>query len=114
LFLSSSGFEAIFTTMAAAFTELEIPPVYALLFYLSVFIAGMMFLVNILLSLFDALKAHHLEHTEYPFLSILNSVHQGFFPGFWEHDPYPWHWVFQRCFVKIKWGKNAQLKFRSD
>ena len=24
---------------------------------------------------------------------------QGFFPVFWEHDPYPWNWEFQRCFV---------------
>ncbi|XP_060554183.1 sodium- and chloride-dependent GABA transporter 2-like [Ruditapes philippinarum] len=49
------GFEAIFTTMAAAFTELEIPPVYALLFYLSVFIAGMMFLIVALFTILDNL-----------------------------------------------------------
>jgi hypothetical protein len=32
----------------------------------------------------------------------------GFFPGFWEHDPYPWNWEFQRCSVKI-WEKIHDL-----
>lgn len=44
--LSIKGFDVIFTTMAAAFSELDIPPVYAMLFYLSIFIAGIMFLVS--------------------------------------------------------------------
>ena len=25
---------------------------------------------------------------------------QGLFPVIWEHDPYPWNWEFQWCFVK--------------
>lgn len=33
--------------MPAAFAELEIPPVYAMLFFLSLFICGFMFLVSV-------------------------------------------------------------------
>ena len=32
-------------------------------------------------------------------------IAQGFFPVFWEHDPYPWNWEFHRRFVK-NWEKN--------
>ena len=32
--------------MAAAFVNLEVPPVYAMLFYLGLFVAGLMFLVS--------------------------------------------------------------------
>ena len=43
-----SGLDIIFTTMAAAFASLEVPHVYAMLFYLSVFIGGLMFVVSVL------------------------------------------------------------------
>ena len=38
--------DVVFTTMAAAFVNLEVPPVYAMLFYLGLFVAGLMFLVS--------------------------------------------------------------------
>ncbi|XP_053386984.1 sodium- and chloride-dependent taurine transporter-like [Mercenaria mercenaria] len=53
--LKIAGFEVIFTGMAAAFSKLEIPPVYALLFYLSIFIAGVMFLIVALFTILDNL-----------------------------------------------------------
>lgn len=37
----------MFNVMPAAFAELEIPPVYAMLFFLSLFICGFMFLVSV-------------------------------------------------------------------
>ena len=46
LFFVLLGIQLVFSTMPAAFAELEIPPVYALLFYLSLFICGFMFLVS--------------------------------------------------------------------
>jgi hypothetical protein len=38
---------------------------------------------------------------EYKIRTLLS---QGFFPGFWEHNPYPWNWEIQQCFVK-NWAK---------
>jgi hypothetical protein len=35
---------------------------------------------------------------------------QDFFPGFWEHDPNPWNWEIQRCFIK-KWENIHDLNF---
>ena len=35
---------------------------------------------------------------------IAGNTQQGFFPVFWEHDPYPYNWKFQRGFVK-NWDK---------
>ena len=43
-----SEMDVVFKTMAAAFANLEIPPAYALVFYLAIFLAGLMFLVCIL------------------------------------------------------------------
>ncbi|XP_078328791.1 uncharacterized protein LOC144623829 isoform X3 [Crassostrea virginica] len=43
----------VFSTMPAAFAELEIPPVYALLSYLSLFICGFMFLCFTMLTIVD-------------------------------------------------------------
>lgn len=40
-----TGIQLVFNVMPAAFAELEIPPEYAMLFYLSLFICGFMFLV---------------------------------------------------------------------
>ena len=42
-----SEMDVVFKTMAAAFANLEIPPAYALVFYLAIFLAGLMFLVCI-------------------------------------------------------------------
>lgn len=41
------GIQLVFNVMPAAFAELEIPPVYAMLFFLSLFICGFMFLVSV-------------------------------------------------------------------
>jgi hypothetical protein len=41
---------------------------------------------------------------------MLKTQTQGFFPGFWEHDRYPWNWEFQRCFVK-NWEKMHDRNF---
>ena len=35
---------------------------------------------------------------------------QGFFPVFWEHDPYIWIWEFQRRFAK-NWEKILDCNF---
>lgn len=50
---SYNGIQLVFSTMPAAFAELEIPPVYALLFYLSLFICGFMFLCVAMLTIVD-------------------------------------------------------------
>ena len=36
------------------------------------------------------------------------------FPVFWEHDPYPWNWEFQQCFVKNWENIITGLKFCND
>ena len=36
----------LFVSMPAAFSQLDIPPVYAMLFFLSIFLAGIVFLVS--------------------------------------------------------------------
>ena len=41
-----SGFKVVFTAMPAAFAALDVPPVYAMLFFLSMFLSGIMFLVR--------------------------------------------------------------------
>ena len=40
-------------------------------------------------------------------------ISQGFFPEFWEYDPYPGDWEFQRCFVKI-WEEMHDCNFTID
>lgn len=49
------GLDVIFTTMPSAFAQLGIPPVYALLFYLSIFLAGLMFLIVAMFTILDNL-----------------------------------------------------------
>ncbi|XP_052812558.1 sodium- and chloride-dependent GABA transporter ine-like [Mya arenaria] len=49
------GLDVIFTTMPAAFSHLGIPSVYALLFYLSIFLAGLMFLIVSMFTILDNL-----------------------------------------------------------
>ena len=41
-----SGIDVAFKTMSASFVNLDIPHAYALLFYLAIFLAGLMFLVS--------------------------------------------------------------------
>lgn len=45
--------QMVFNVMPAAFAELEIPPVYAMLFFLSLFICGFMFLCVAMLTIVD-------------------------------------------------------------
>uniref|UniRef100_K1PXV8 Sodium-and chloride-dependent glycine transporter 1 n=1 Tax=Magallana gigas TaxID=29159 RepID=K1PXV8_MAGGI len=47
------GIQLVFNVMPAAFAELEIPPVYAMLFFLSLFICGFMFLCVAMLTIVD-------------------------------------------------------------
>ncbi|KAL4216614.1 Sodium- and chloride-dependent glycine transporter 1 [Mactra antiquata] len=54
-YLKIGDLDVIFTTMAKAFADLDIPPVYALLFYLSIFIAGIMFVIVAMFSILDNL-----------------------------------------------------------
>ncbi|XP_048749741.2 sodium- and chloride-dependent GABA transporter 2-like isoform X2 [Ostrea edulis] len=48
-----NGIQLVFNVMPAAFAELEIPPEYAMLFYLSLFICGFMFLCVAMLTIVD-------------------------------------------------------------
>ena len=45
--VSLPGKDVIFTTMTAAFSELDIPHIYSFLFFLGIFLAGIMFLVSL-------------------------------------------------------------------
>ncbi|XP_062604268.1 sodium- and chloride-dependent GABA transporter 2-like isoform X1 [Saccostrea cucullata] len=45
--------ELVFNAMPAAFAELDVPPVYAMLFFLSIFICGFMFLCVAMLTIVD-------------------------------------------------------------
>ncbi|KAL5020401.1 hypothetical protein ScPMuIL_003293 [Solemya velum] len=47
------GMKVVFVEMPRAFSNLEIPPVYALLFYLSLFISGIMFLCIAMFTIVD-------------------------------------------------------------
>lgn len=52
---SIGGIDVAFRTMAASFVNLEIPPAYALLFYLAIFLAGLMFLILAMFTILDNL-----------------------------------------------------------
>ncbi|CAC5423587.1 unnamed protein product [Mytilus coruscus] len=47
------GFKVVFHSMPAAFAVLKVPPVYAMLFYLSMFISGVMFLCIAVMTIVD-------------------------------------------------------------
>lgn len=47
------GFKVVFTAMPAAFSALNVPPVYAMLFFLSMFLAGIMFLCISVMTIVD-------------------------------------------------------------
>ncbi|XP_052084060.1 sodium- and chloride-dependent GABA transporter 2-like [Mytilus californianus] len=47
------GFKVVFHSMPAAFAILKVPPVYAMLFYLSMFISGVMFLCIAVMTIVD-------------------------------------------------------------
>ena len=46
-------------------------------------------------------------------ISLLYIYCRDFFPIFLEHNPYPFNWEFQQCFVK-NWEKNTWLIFCND
>ncbi|KAK3095038.1 hypothetical protein FSP39_009518 [Pinctada imbricata] len=48
-----NGMELVFMAMPAAFSELKVPPIYAMLFFLSLFISGFMLLCVSMLTLVD-------------------------------------------------------------
>lgn len=52
---SIRGIDVAFTTMSASFANLDIPPAYALLFYLAIFLAGLMFLILAMFTILDNL-----------------------------------------------------------
>ena len=47
------GFKVVFTAMPAAFAALDVPPVYAMLFFLSMFLSGIMFLCIAVMTIVD-------------------------------------------------------------
>ncbi|CAG2195649.1 unnamed protein product [Mytilus edulis] len=62
------GFKVVFHSMPAAFAVLKVPPVYAMLFYLSMFISGVMFLciavMTIVDNIVDSLTSRYARFTD--------------------------------------------------
>ncbi|CAC5423591.1 unnamed protein product [Mytilus coruscus] len=53
IFKGLASFKVVFHSMPAAFAVLKVPPVYAMLFYLSMFISGVMFLCIAVMTIVD-------------------------------------------------------------
>lgn len=69
IFKGLASFKVVFHSMPAAFAVLKVPPVYAMLFYLSMFISGVMFLciavMTIVDNIVDSLTTRYARFTDH-------------------------------------------------